>query len=367
MKYLRLLLLFASTFLLAYCISSWSGQDSEPSTKSEEVTTVQEQLTQAEESVIKLFEEAAPSVVFITTTTLKRDFWSMRAMEIPQGSGSGFFWDEQGHIVTNYHVIEDARRIQVTLADQSTYNASYVGGAPDKDLAILRINRLDKERIRPIPRGDSDRLRVGQSTYAIGNPFGLDHTLTTGVISALGREINSVAGTPIRDVIQTDAAINPGNSGGPLLNSSGELIGVNTAIFSPSGAYAGIGFSIPVDVLNWVVPDLIQFGKINRASIGITIVPDSWKHQLGMEGGVMIRSIDPEGPADRAGLTPIRRNAQGYIVPGDIIVKIDQHVINENHDLTLILEQYKIGERVTLMVNRQDHFYEIDVILIPES
>ena len=225
-------------------------------------------LTASEVSTIKLFENAAPSVCFITTSNVRQDYWSRNVMEIPGGTGSGFVWDNKGHIVTNYHVIQKADRYQVTLSDQSTYEAELVGVAPDKDLAVLRID-VPKRNLRPIPVGNSVDLRVGQSVFAIGNPFGLDQTLTTGIVSALGREIQSVAKIPIRDVIQTDAAINPGNSGGPLLDSSGRLIGVNTAIYSPSGASAGIGFSIPVNVVRWVVPDLIQFGKVKRPVMGI--------------------------------------------------------------------------------------------------
>jgi len=211
-------------------------------------------LTDAEKATISLFEKATPSVVFITTSDVRRDYFTRSIREYKSGSGSGFIWDNAGHIITNYHVIQGADKATVTLSDQSTYPAKLVGKAPSKDLAVLKIE-APIEKLRPLQIGMSYDLRVGQSVYAIGNPFGLDQTLTTGIVSALGREINSVANIPIRDVIQTDAAINPGNSGGPLLNSSGELIGVNTAIYSPSGASAGIGFSIPVDAVNWVVPD----------------------------------------------------------------------------------------------------------------
>jgi S1-C subfamily serine protease len=202
-------------------------------------------VSQSEELTIKLFENAAPSVVYITTTTLQQDYWSRNVYEIPSGTGSGFVWDEKGHIVTNYHVIRGSNKAKVTLSDQATYDAVVVGVEPKKDIAVLRIT--SKTQLRPLPVGTSHDLRVGQSVFAIGNPFGLDQTLTTGVISALGREIQSVDNVPIRDVIQTDAAINPGNSGGPLLDISGRLIGVNTAIYSPSGAYAGIGCSVPDD------------------------------------------------------------------------------------------------------------------------
>jgi len=213
-------------------------------------------LNSDENAVIKLFEGAAESVVFITTSALAQSYWSMDVTEIPKGSGTGFMWDNQGHIVTNYHVLEGGQKFTVTLSDQSSYEAKVVGYEKSKDLAILKIE-APKEKIQALPVSVSSNLRVGQSVYAIGNPFGFDQTLTTGIISALGREITAVNGRKIYDVIQTDAAINPGNSGGPLLNSSGELIGVNTAIYSPSGAYSGIGFSIPVDVVTFFRCDQI--------------------------------------------------------------------------------------------------------------
>ncbi|RME12519.1 MAG: 2-alkenal reductase, partial [Bacteroidetes bacterium] len=241
-------------------------------------------LAELERATISLFENAAPSVAYITTSKLQRDFWTYDVYEIPAGSGSGFVWDKKGHIITNFHVIEDASKAQVTLADHSTWDAEYVGGAPEKDLAVLKI-KAPAKLLNPIPVGSSDNLMVGQSVFAIGNPFGLDQTLTTGVISALGREIKAADGTPIRGVIQTDAAINPGNSGGPLLNSSGSLIGVNTAIYSPSGASAGIGFSIPVDEVRWVVPELIKNGKIIRPSLGIDYASQTTARRLGVKKG----------------------------------------------------------------------------------
>ena len=226
-------------------------------------------ISTAEEATIHLFEVSAPSVVFITTTATQQDYWSRNVYEIPSGSGSGFIWDEEGHIVTNYHVIKDAYKAKVTLSDQTTWDAEITGVEPRKDLAVLKIKTTSP--LKALPIGTSHDLKVGQTVFAIGNPFGLDQTLTTGIISALGREIESVARVPIRDVIQTDAAINPGNSGGPLLDISGRLIGVNTAIISPSGAYAGIGFSVPVDVVRWVVPDLIQYGEVKRPILGIDL------------------------------------------------------------------------------------------------
>lgn len=220
-------------------------------------------LAEDERATMKLFADSSPSVVHITTRTLQRDLFSLNIMEVPQGTGTGFIWDLEGHIVTNFHVVEGASGAQVALADHSTWQADLVGVAPDQDLAVLKID-APPQQLHPLPLGSSQDLGVGQKTLAIGNPFGLDHTLTTGVISALGRQIKSASGRPIKNVIQTDAAINPGNSGGPLLDSSGRLIGMTTAIVSPSGAYAGIGFAIPVDTIRWGVPQIIKHGKIVR-------------------------------------------------------------------------------------------------------
>ena len=310
---------------------------------------------------IKIFEDAAPSVAFITTTSLRRDFFTRNVMEIPKGTGSGFVWDNNGNIVTNFHVIQGADKAQVTLADQTSYEAELVGVAPEKDLAVLRID-APIEKLSPISVGKSDNLLVGQSVYAIGNPFGLDQTLTTGIISALGREINSVANIPIRDVIQTDAAINPGNSGGPLLNSSGELIGVNTAIYSPSGASAGVGFSIPVKVVKWVVPELIEFGEVRRAQLGIELASERIMRQLRLEG-VLVIHVVKNGAADKAGIRPTLRDRTGQILLGDIITGLNEAKIRSETDLFLELEKYQPGDIVTVKFTRDDELYEVDVVL----
>lgn len=317
-----------------------------------EERTSQELMNDYELATIRLFEKSAPSVAYINTSQLRQDFWTRNVMEIPQGSGSGFVWDIKGHIITNYHVIQDASRIQVTLADRSTWDAELIGAAPEKDIAVLKI-KAPVKALKPIPVGSSDNLLVGQSVYAIGNPFGLDQTLTTGIISALGREIQSVSGIPIRDVVQTDAAINPGNSGGPLLNSTGQLIGVNTAIYSPSGASAGIGFSIPVDVVKWVVPDLINFGKIMRPTLGIEYATQQSMRYLGLEG-VLITHVVNGSAAAKAGLQPTYRNRNGQIVLGDIIVAFNNESLKSGNDLILALEKYKPGDTVKLTILRND-------------
>src|SRR6266576_815207 len=249
-----------------------------------------------ERSTIALFRQASPAVVNITAIGVEQDLFSLNLYQIPQGTGSGFVWDTNGDIITNFHVIQNADAAQVTLADQSNWKAQVVGAAPDKDLAVLRID-APASRLHPIPIGTSKDLQVGQSVYAIGNPFGLDQTLTTGVISALNREIESVTRRPIQGVIQSDAAINPGNSGGPLLDSAGRLIGVNTAIYSPSGSNAGIGFAIPVDVVNRVVPELIRNGRVPTPGIGIVAGDETLGMRLGIKGVVVVRTV-PGSPAE---------------------------------------------------------------------
>jgi len=334
-----------------------------PGSDSPQTIKKNDRFTDHEVATINLFERAAPSVVFITTSNLRRDYWSRNISEIPRGSGSGFVWDEEGHIITNYHVIQGADRATVTFADQATYPAKLVGAAPEKDLAVLRIEAKDMD-LQPIPVGASDNLRVGQSVFAIGNPFGLDQTLTTGIISALGREIESVGKVPIRDVIQTDAAINPGNSGGPLLDSRGELIGVNTAIFSPSGAYAGVGFSIPSHVVDWVVPDLIEFGKINRPTLGVELASPQVMRRMGMEG-ILILEIIKGGAAEKSGLRPTQRMRNGSIVLGDVITAINGEKVDNRGELILILEKYKPGEEVSVSIIRD--YEPAEVILTFDS
>ncbi len=318
-------------------------------------------LTNSEQATIDLFEKSAPSVCYITTLHQQRDYWSRNITEIPSGSGSGFIWDTDGHIITNFHVLQGGSSFKVTLADRTTWDAKVVGSEPNKDLAVLRIE-APSVSLRPIPVGQSSKLRVGQSVYAIGNPFGLDQSLTTGVISALGREITSVGGRPIRDVIQTDAAINPGNSGGPLLDSGGRLIGVNTMIYSPSGASAGIGFSIPVDEVNWVVSDLIKYGKVKRPVLGVELLPQQYAQNWGVEGA-MIVGLAPDGGAARAGLKALEQNRNGEINFGDIIIDIDGKKITSNNDLFLILEKYNPGDKVKLKYVRDKKEKTSEVVL----
>ena len=318
-------------------------------------------LTREEMATIKLFEDAAPSVAFISTSNYRENYWSRDITEIPRGSGSGFVWDNDGHIVTNYHVIEDADKATVTLADGQTHDADLVGYAPEKDLAILKID-LAADKLSPIPIGTSADLLVGQFVFAIGNPFGLDQTLTTGVISALGREIKSPSGIPIRNVVQTDAAINPGNSGGPLLDSQGRLVGVNTAIYSPSGAYAGIGFSIPVDEVSWVVPDLIKHGRVMRPTLGVNVFQQNLVERAGLKGA-LVSEVVKGSAAEKAGVKPTTRSSRGEIIVGDLIIGLGKENIGNHSDLVLALEKYRPGDRVALTVMRDEKEMELTLVL----
>ncbi len=318
-------------------------------------------LTPQERELIDLFERLSPSVAYITSVTRKRDWYSLNIYEIPRGAGSGFVWDRQGHVVTNFHVLEGASSAKVTLADQSTWDATVVGIAPEKDLAVVRVE-APREILQPIPLGTSRDLKVGQSVLAIGNPFGLDRTLTTGVISALGREIESVTRIPIRDVIQTDAAINPGNSGGPLLDSAGRLIGVNTAIYSPSGTYAGIGFAIPADTVSWVVPELIAKGRIERPTLGVDIVTAQAVARVATEGALVMRVGRGSG-AEKAGIRGTRRDRYGRVKLGDIIVSLAGQRIRTTDDLWLALDRRRPGETVEVEVVRDGRALTLEVRL----
>ena len=302
-----------------------------------------------EKATIELFKQSSRSVVHITTLALARDY-EFNLFETSQGSGSGFIWDEKGHIVTNFHVAQNANQWKVTLADQTTWDAVPIGGWPDVDLAVLRID-VPPEQIQPLLVGTSADLEVGQKVFAIGNPFGLDQTLTTGIISGLGRRLPSLTGRDIEGVIQTDAAINPGNSGGPLLDSRGRLIGMNTAIASPSGASAGVGFAIPVDTIQRVVPQLLRYGKVVRPVLGAEYFPDTNTRRLRLRG-VLIGTVTPGGPADRAGLQPTRRAATGEILLGDLIVGVDGQRVDGVEEFFAILERHEPGDKVTLSIVR---------------
>ncbi len=314
-----------------------------------------------ERATIELFRQTSPSVVYITTVAIRRDIFNLNVMEIPQGSGSGFLWDQDGHVITNFHVIQEASSAKVTLADQSVWDAKLVGVAPDKDLAVLHID-APRKRLKPLALGTSHDLLVGQYVLAIGNPFGLDYTLTTGIISALGREITSNTGRTITGVIQTDAAINPGNSGGPLLDSAGRLIGVNTAIYSPSGSSAGIGFAVPVDTVNRVVPQIIRYGRVIQPGLGIRIADDAAARRLDLPG-VLIIQVEPQSGAAAAGLRGTRRDRRGRLILGDIIVAVAADSVTTADDLLNALEKHRVGDTIKIDIIRGDKRIQVPVRL----
>jgi S1-C subfamily serine protease len=322
-------------------------------------------LAEIERTTTEVFRTGSPSVVHITTLVTAAGPFSLDVQQIPQGTGSGFVWDKDGHIVTNHHVISDASGTVIVLADGSSWQGRLVGSYPAKDLAVLAID-APAHLLHPIAVGRSADLQVCQMAFAIGNPFGLDQTLTTGVVSALDREIESIPGRVIRNVIQTDAAVNPGNSGGPLLDSAGRLIGVNSSILSPSGASAGIGFAIPVDEVNRIVTELIRHGTIVRPSLGVALAPDQLTERLGLDG-VLVMRVDPNGPAARAGLRPTRRDLVGTVRLGDMIVAIDGDALKSTEDFFAALEAHKPGDQVTLTVERDGQQASIPITLGQEA
>ncbi len=318
-------------------------------------------LTSDEANNIEVFEKASPSVVFVTNTQLRRQLFSPNVMEIPRGSGTGFIWDDSGLIVTNFHVVYGANRITITLQSHQSYEAEVIGTAPEKDIALLRIDAPD-EVLAALPLGDSASLAVGRKVLAIGNPFALDTTLTVGVISALGREIKSITNRTIKNVIQTDAAINPGNSGGPLLDSQGRVVGVNTAIFSPSGASAGIGFAIPVNTLKGLIPQLIEHGRLLRPVLGIETLSDYWTRRLRVKG-VAILSVKEGLPADKAGMIGVREDRFGNVHPGDVIIAINGENVSNEDSLLSQLESFQPGDTIEVTTLRDDEIYNYSVTL----
>ena len=322
-------------------------------------------LSADEQANIDLFKRSSPSVVHITTLATQRDMFSRNVMQVPRGTGTGFVWDEAGHIVTNFHVIQGASGARVTLADQTSFDATLVGAFPDRDLAVLKIDVSQSKTMKlpPLALGTSRDLLVGQRVYAIGNPFGLDQTLTLGIVSALNREIESFNGRTIRGVVQTDAAINPGNSGGPLLDSAGRLIGVNTQIASPSGASAGIGFAIPVDEVNRIVPRLIRDGRFVRPAMGVTAGAADLSRALKLPAGVAIVQVGTGSPAARAGLQAFRRGERGAVVQGDVITAINDEPVASLDDMLAQLERRQPGDTVTVTLWRSGTTRKQPVVL----
>jgi S1-C subfamily serine protease len=338
---------FGGSLLLA---PNYSSAQSAATSQSNAAPVAESGLNPEELATIKVFERVAPSVVNIDTTAMQTNLFSMSVTEVPQGRGSGFVFDKKGPIVTNFHVIENAAKVSVTVKGGHRFEAKVVGAEPDKDLALLKIEAPERLLV-PVQLADSAALRVGQRVLAIGNPFGLDQTLTTGVVSALEREIQSRTDRRIQDVIQTDAAINPGNSGGPLLDSQGRVIGVNTQIYSPSGASAGIGFAIPANAVSRVVPQLIKYGRVNRPKLGVRLITDAIAKRNGIEG-VIIDSIEPGGPADKAGLRGLVQTRTGYPAVGDIIVGVGNKTVKSYSDLLDELDNIKPGDDIKITVER---------------
>ena len=336
-----------------------SGAEPEP-----RVVTPRGDLAADEQSTISLYETARKGVVHITTLVERNSRGFLGGREMKSGTGSGFLWDSAGHVVTNFHVIQQADAAEVTLHDRATFRARVVGVFPETDLAVLRID-AGATKLEPLPIGSSHDLKVGQKVFAIGNPFGLDQTLTTGIISALGREIDGENGQRIRNAIQTDAAINPGNSGGPLLDSAGRLIGVNTAIYSPSGVSAGIGFAIPVDDVNRIVPQLITDGKIERPALGISLLPEATARSLGLDG-LVISEVVPGGAAQKAGLRGLSSDRFGRTRLGDVLLKIDGQALATLRDLQAHLARRKVGDMVTVTILRDGESVDITTSMAPQ-
>jgi len=308
--------------------------------------------TDDEANTTEVFQRASPAVVFVTSSELRRQRFTRNVMEIPRGAGSGFVWDaDSGLVVTNYHVVAGADRLAITLADEQSFQAEVVGLAPERDLAVVRLMDPPAD-LTELTLGDSSELSVGRKVMAIGNPFGLDTTLTVGVVSALDREIQSPSNRTIRGVIQTDAAINPGNSGGPLLNSLGQLVGVNTAIYSPSGGSAGIGFAIPVNTVIEVVPQLIAFGKIMRPVLGVELASDRWLRRYRVEGVPIVRTYRGS-PAESAGMVGARRGSRGEIILGDVITKIDGERVANNDEFLSAMEKHHVGDTIDIVTTRK--------------
>jgi S1-C subfamily serine protease len=329
-------------------------------------TELQEQalakLTEDERNTIEIVRKNKSSVVYVTNIQLVRDFWYGSEEKMPRGSGSGFMWDDQGHIVTNYHVIEDGVEFLVTLPNGEQRQAKLVGKEESKDVAVLKLQG-SLTGLFPITPGTSKDLLVGQKVVAIGNPFGFDYTVTKGIVSALGRKILGAGGVTIPNMIQTDASINPGNSGGPLLNSAGELIGMNTMIVSPSGTSSGVGFAVPVDIIRKTVPELIRFGKVQHPGLGVTFLPDQYARRAEVVG-VVVMEVQTGSAAYEASLRGLSRDRYGRTYINDVITAVDKTAVKTYDDLFTALENYKIGDTVTLTVLRNEKSRPVRIQLI---
>jgi S1-C subfamily serine protease len=326
----------------------------------------QKMLIEYEKNSINVFQSTADSIVNVSNMKMTRSFFDMDANEVQTGVGSGFLWDINGHIVTNFHVVDGGDSFQISFKDdKKQYKAKFVGADPKKDIAVLKLIETPRN-LKPINVGESKGLLVGQKTLAIGNPLGLDHSLSTGAVSALERKIPGYGGVSIYGMIQTDASINPGNSGGALLDSSGKLIGMNTMIFNAGGSQssAGLGFAIPIDTIKLVVPQLIKYGKVIRPGLGVAILEPQYSYRYGIENGVMIKYVDPKSPAANSGLRGITRDKKGQYYFGDIIIGINSTSIKTFDDLYNTIDSYKIGDTVKVKFLRENKEKSIDVKLI---
>ncbi|MAD61372.1 MAG: 2-alkenal reductase [Myxococcales bacterium] len=362
--------------LIATNISFWCAcQAQAPESQKQASQKYQAKLSDHEKNTINRFQQASPSVVHITSMSLLKSRFSLSMYEREEGTGTGFIWDKNGHIVTNYHVIKQGNSAQVALNDDQTglnqtqkvFDAQLIGVAPNRDLAVLKIN-AHSSLIKALPLGQSQHLQVGQSVLAIGNPFGFDQTLTTGIISGLGREIQSVTKRTIKGVIQTDAAINPGNSGGPLLDSQGRVIGINTAIYSPSGTYAGIGFAVPIDTVKRVVPQLIKYGREMRPSLGLDLDEGRLSRRYQLPGALIVK-VRPNSPAEQLGLKGLSWKRRGIDL-GDFILAINEMPCSDAETIYHYLDDFKVGDQVTLLVQRglgrRAHQREVKLNLVSE-
>jgi len=349
---------------IGYAMARQPASSAEAPAAEPRAVTPRAPLPAEEQKVVDLFERVSASVAYVDTRRVVegRGFFMEPRRQVVNGTGSAFIWDKQGHVVTNFHVIQDANSAQVVLSDGSTWPAELIGLAPDEDLALLKID-APAESLTPIDIGTSEDLRVGQRVYAIGSPFGLDYTFTTGLLSAIGRSIESPSGRTITGVLQTDAAINPGNSGGPLLDSAGRLVGITTAIKSPSGANAGIGFAVPVDTVNQVVPELIVYGRKFTPTMGIIRVDPNLAARFGLRQGVMVQEALAGGPAERAGIRGIQQREDGYIVAGDVIEAIDGRPIANYNGFREALENAKVGDEVVVSIRRGRERMDVRVTL----
>ncbi|MCH2176103.1 MAG: trypsin-like peptidase domain-containing protein [Lentisphaeria bacterium] len=345
-------LYYLSLFILGMGVIYAEGMSQDPLAK----------LLPDERNNIQIFAEHSSSVVYVSNMRTRR-LWGQRMSQVPAGTGSGFVWDSKGHIVTNYHVVSNGDGLLIHFKDDpKSYEAKLIGASPRKDIAVLKLVNPPKN-INPVEIGKSSQLIVGMKAVAIGNPFGLDYTMTTGIISALGRSIDGVGGVEIRDVIQTDASINPGNSGGPLLNSAGELIGMNTAIYSPNGTSAGVGFAVPVDAIADIVPQLIKYGHEVRPTLGIKVAPETYLHRFGYKKGVMIAEVLSGGPAEEAQLQGVQMNRQRQYLPGDVLLSIEGNEVNNLNDIYHTLSEFKIGDVINMKYIRGKKLYEVKLKL----